>query len=61
MSKCAKERRFRCPWIMDRKADYMKTEGHHQFSHVFPAGLGKVNGGLIPIPWGVGPRSLGII
>lgn len=46
---------------MDRKADYMKTEGHHQFSHVFPAGLGKVNGGLIPIPWGVGPRSLGII
>lgn len=48
MSKHGKERKFRCPWITGKKADYMETEGHHQFSHVSPAELGEVNGALSP-------------
>lgn len=33
---------------MDKKADYMKAEGHHPFSHVSPAGLGDVKEALSP-------------
>lgn len=50
MSKFAQLRRFRCQPIVDRKADYMEAEGHHLFSHVFPAGLGDVNPSPVGIP-----------